>query len=403
MAEEDIIRTLFYLLRQAEENFNLENHLDHLSASDWDELLGTSSRLGVAPLLYDRIKGKSYVSQVPVAILDLLKLAYYENAAKNLIVRKQLEEILFILEAQQVPVMLLKGGALAFTVYDNPACRVMSDLDILVNESDIPIVLTSLVQAGYQMSKPAWETPGHHLPPLVKQGVYLPVEVHWLLANPNKARNLSFEAVWNATETIAFSDRKFLSLSPTLFLFYIAEHASYHHRFINGVQALCDIDGLAKYYRDELSLSSFLDFSESTGCTKGTLLVLKLSEELLNAELPFEFSEYISRLDFPAPVLKSAHHAMVTIEELPDTPSKGLYFKLKWLFTKVIRYFDSVKMIYRRSAKRTVTNRSLLDSANQIIRLSLSNFSAARNQLIFKEQNEDVENYRYLRDWLDNP
>jgi hypothetical protein len=402
MTEEDIVNSLFYLLRQNEEGSCLKNPLDQLSFSAWDELLNTSLRSGVAPLLYERIKRKSYVNQIPVYILDVLKQAYLINAAKNLIARKQLNEILYILEVNQIPVILLKGSTLAFTVYDNPACRTMSDLDIMVQESDIPKVLTSLGQAGYQMSKPAWETPGHHLPPLVKPGIYLPVEVHWLLTNPNKTKNLPADAVWNTIETTFLNDRKFLSLSPTLLLFYMATHASYHHRFINGIQAICDIERLVLSYRDNLNLPAFLGFSELTGCTKGTLLVLKLSLELLNAELPYEFNEYISRFDFPETVVKSACHSMITVEDLPDTPSKGKFSVARWWLEKAIKYSHSVKLLQHRTVNGTVTNQSPRDFINQFIRLSLSNISAAINYVKTKNPSDEIENYRSLRDWLDN-
>jgi hypothetical protein len=403
MTEEDIVKTLFYFLRENEEGSCLQNPLDQFSIMDWNELLSTSLRSGVAPLLYDRIKRKSYITQIPVNILAVLKQAYHNNAAKNLIVRKQLEEILNILEVNQIPVILLKGSTLAFTVYDNPACRMMSDLDIMVHESDMPKMLTSLGHAGYQMSKPSWETPGHHLPPLVKPGVYLPVEVHWLLTNPNKTKNLSSDVIWKATKTTFLLDGKFLSLSPTLSLFYIAEHASYHHRFTNGIQAICDIEILVERYKDNIFLPEYLEFSESIGCTKGTILVLKLAMDLLNAELPYEFNEYMSRIDFPEMVVKSACHSMITTEELPDTPSKGMVSLAKWLLEKAIKFFYSVKLLYRRTINGTVTNQSPLDFINQLIRLTLSNISGATNQAKIKKHSSEIENYRYLRDWLDNP
>jgi hypothetical protein len=37
MTEEETITTLFYLLRQAEEDPNLGNRLDQLTTGDWDE------------------------------------------------------------------------------------------------------------------------------------------------------------------------------------------------------------------------------------------------------------------------------------------------------------------------------------------------------------------------------
>src|SRR5512137_1815441 len=116
MTNEEIINVLFYLLRRKDDSCP-RAYLEHLSGVDWDELFGASLRLGVAPLLYDRIKRKSFVEEIPVETIDELKRVYHNNAAQNMLVRKQLEETLIVLEAQQVPVMLLKGGALAFTVY----------------------------------------------------------------------------------------------------------------------------------------------------------------------------------------------------------------------------------------------------------------------------------------------
>ena len=401
MTEEDIVNPLFYLLRQKDDSC-LGNPLDQLSSGDWDELMSTSLRLGVAPLLYDRIKRKSFIDQVQVEFMDALKLAYHNNAAQNLIVRKQLEEILFILETHQIPIILLKGSVLAFTIYDNPACRVMSDLDILVHETDIPKVLTSFEQIGYQMSKPAWETPGHHLPALVKPGVCLPVEVHWQLISPGRAKSISSEESLASAHSSMLFGHPFFELSPTLTLFHNCQHTAYQHRFANGARGLCDIESITRFYNEKINWEMFMSMTEKTSSTRGILLLLKLSDKLLSVSLPAEIKERIATENIPDTMVSAARDRIFIGEEMPDSPPDKFIPVFKWCLIKAQKLLHLFRDTGSQKHESSETGKGQsLFWIRRLLYLKKIYWEAAIYLLTSGKESLEAKKNKELRSWLD--
>lgn len=80
----------------------------------------------LGPLAYVRWQG-----QWP-QLGQRLQPDWYAAAAENQLHQENLAQILAACVRQQLPVILLKGCALAQTVYPDPACRPMSDIDLWV-------------------------------------------------------------------------------------------------------------------------------------------------------------------------------------------------------------------------------------------------------------------------------
>ncbi len=77
----------------------------------------------------------------------------YLLAAANAELRSQeLEQALRALSAQAVVPTLLKGAVLAYTVYPDPACRPMGDLDFWVTDDEMPRAQAALERLGYAAS-----------------------------------------------------------------------------------------------------------------------------------------------------------------------------------------------------------------------------------------------------------
>ena len=61
-----------------------------------------------------------------------MRSIYYNSAARNMRLYKQLENFLDKFATEKIPVIMLKGAHLAWTVYPNMALRPMADVDLLV-------------------------------------------------------------------------------------------------------------------------------------------------------------------------------------------------------------------------------------------------------------------------------
>jgi len=113
--------------------------------------------------------------------MEYLLGIFLAASARNLAAGRQIQTVTNALNEAQIPSILLKGHALARTVYPDPALRQSSDIDLLVRPRDIPAAEDVLESLGY--TSPAkifhiYRYADHHenfFPP--KKGLRL--QLHW--------------------------------------------------------------------------------------------------------------------------------------------------------------------------------------------------------------------------------
>ena len=96
---------------------------------------------GIAALLHGAVAGRGFF---PAAIEAELAAAYTTTAIRNTALLHELEAALAALGRANVPGLLLKGAALAETVYGDPALRPMADCDLLVRPADLAAAQAAL-------------------------------------------------------------------------------------------------------------------------------------------------------------------------------------------------------------------------------------------------------------------
>ena len=79
-----------------------------------------------------------------------LEAAYRMNALRNTLMVRELAEVIQRLGAAGVPVMPLKGVALAASLYGDPTLRVCGDIDILVPRPLVGQAYHLLQAMGYR-------------------------------------------------------------------------------------------------------------------------------------------------------------------------------------------------------------------------------------------------------------
>src|SRR5437867_1925845 len=102
----------------------LQNNLD------WQVVIQKARAQRIGPLLYYALRGQDFV---PSYLADALRADYEHTARRNLFLFAELTRALHCLGEQQVPVIVLKGAALAQMLYGNSALRPLRDLDLLVS------------------------------------------------------------------------------------------------------------------------------------------------------------------------------------------------------------------------------------------------------------------------------
>lgn len=133
-------------------------------------------------------------------------------------------EVLRALRDADVPVIMLRGGALAATVYPDPAVRHCHDIALLVREADVGRAGAALLQTG-RTSVP-WNPADGGPAAILRDGTSLPIELHThLLDIPYFSFDRS--AVIDRCECVTIAGVETLVLCPDDALLHVCAHASY--------------------------------------------------------------------------------------------------------------------------------------------------------------------------------
>lgn len=95
--------------------------------------------------------------------------ARLRNGLRNRKLRQERNEIISSLQRDGVDALVFKGADLAYSAYPDPCCRVVHDVDLLIDEVSYDRAIESLLAAGWKMAA------GARLPPrnYIKRGLHL--------------------------------------------------------------------------------------------------------------------------------------------------------------------------------------------------------------------------------------
>ena len=108
-----------------------------LSLDYWREFRDLLVPHGVFPLLAYRLRAWPEDCRPPEEVMAWLNRVYLYAAARTMRAGRQIQTVVDALEGAGIPSVLLKGPALARTVYPDPALRQSVDIDLLVRPGDV--------------------------------------------------------------------------------------------------------------------------------------------------------------------------------------------------------------------------------------------------------------------------
>ena len=224
---------------------------------DWAGVARQAQAASLEALLYQQLKPQGDL--LPPAVAAAWQAAYRYNAQRQLYLAHQLGQALAALNAAGVPVLLLKGAALAHTLYAHPAGRPFRDLDLLIRPGQTTAAFATLRQLGYTPHHPEphpgvtrqfenemlWQRPG----PIV---TYL--DLHWqLLDSPHYQARLDSTWLWQTAVTSTPASLPFAlrHLGPEAQLLHLCAHLLLHH---GGQELLWRNDIAAHLYHTQATL-----------------------------------------------------------------------------------------------------------------------------------------------------
>ena len=248
------------------------------SASDWSVLAGQATRHGVASLV------SWYLNQAcPEGAPAPLRDRFRQNAGRNLLLTGELLRLLGVSEAASIPLVPFKGPVLAWSLYENPALREMSDLDVLVRPRDADRAIGLLRSHGYRPQFPCVDRRffgANQEMPLVREDGQVAVDLHWGLLPRYFPLDASafFERL--APEPIA--GRQVLTFCPEDLLLFLCLHGSKHGW--TSLAWLCDIARLLD--RRPVNWDDVLTRAQASHVSRCLWLGLTLARDLLGAAAP---------------------------------------------------------------------------------------------------------------------
>lgn len=148
----------------------------------------------------------------------VLRYVWAENQRRQM----QMVPLLRALHEAHVPVMLLKGMALAHHYYDNVGLRHMADIDILVRRADAPRVIDLLAGQGWQSERADRDFDVRHSLALTNaQG--LEIDLHWYAIREFSGTG-SDDGLWQRSEVVTQAGVPVRILSPADLMLHVMVH-----------------------------------------------------------------------------------------------------------------------------------------------------------------------------------
>lgn len=256
---------------------------------DWHNLLRIAAKEGVSPLLFHALSGQEIA---PSHVAFVLRDSYNYTARRNLLLMHECSSILSGLMEAGVDVVVLKGAALAETIYENIALRPMIDLDFLVRQDQVSKAAQTLTSSGYSKdgrTNLASSLEYEHQVQFSKPGIEeIDVDLHWgLLGWYYYIKAVPIDWLWRTARPANLAGSTALILGPEAQLLHLCAHTTIDHsREKHRLLRQMDVAELIRFYEDELDWELFLDTAVCSNLIYPIQRVLPWVAKRLDAPVP---------------------------------------------------------------------------------------------------------------------
>jgi hypothetical protein len=200
-------------------------------------LVEWSDHHGLAPLLLAHVRALK--AAVPPAITVHLFAQQKRHAHAAAVRGRIVGQAIRALAAADVPLLVLKGAALARLVYDCPAARPMRDVDLLVPRRDAKRAYEILRAIGFVPGERETSADHHHRPGLVKgeHGTAVVIELHHQLLPPTAfVAPLDYAALCDRAQSFEWDGLTLQTLGREDMLWHVYAHAFVINPLYPGVR-----------------------------------------------------------------------------------------------------------------------------------------------------------------------
>jgi hypothetical protein len=229
----------------------LGGRLDWAACDDTfaDAVTEASIRHGVDGLLWERLGGAD--APAAVRVREALNERVRAAATRELLAQRELRRVLSSMAAAGVPALLMKGAALAYSMYHQPWLRPRADSDVLVRRTDLARASRALEGIGYRKSDAlsTGELVSHQMAfeRIDAHGAHHVIDLHWKVVNPQMlADSMTFDRMWTDAVAVPALGPDARMPSRVHAIVVACVHRLAHHQGNDRVIWLYDIDRLAE-------------------------------------------------------------------------------------------------------------------------------------------------------------
>jgi hypothetical protein len=269
---------------------------------DWQAVLRQAERWGLAPLAYAALRQSDPAGQVPRPVTERLRHLHHRAAMHSAAQRELLRATLVRCAEAGIPVIVLKGAALATLVYPAPTLRPLGHIELLVQRRDLPRVKALLRGLSDAPEAPAGAGSGLGGPRAspyrgAAGAALLDIRDHLAgpvgsAGRPVAAGRIPLGDLWERAQPARIQLVDTLVLSQEDLLLHLAldlaTRLAASSRSAGHLRALCDIGETCRRYRDAIDWRRLLAQAGAYELAKQLYYPLRLARDLVGAGVPSE-------------------------------------------------------------------------------------------------------------------
>ena len=265
---------------------------------DWSSIVSVAEQEFVSPLMYHCLHN---TIDVPPEFLQRLHKSYLWWARRSMLCFHELPKVLLAYAESNIPVILLKGAALADALYGNIALRPLRDIDLLIPPQEVRHALRILEEQGYMVGdievheSSTFEYENELL--LVKHGATeFFLELHWSLLDSIHHQNvLDMDWFWHTAVPAEIAGHEARMLGPEAQILHLCSHLALHHQSV-GLLWFNDIAMALQGYGDNLNWDVLLERAKQYDLVRPLQEILSTVVDEWYIDLPEEELARLSAL-----------------------------------------------------------------------------------------------------------
>lgn len=246
---------------------------------NWPRLVRLAHRHQVVALAFEALRVAELEKAPAIGILAETRR---KHAGHNLLMARELGQLLDAFRDAGIASVPFKGLALAEKLYGGPLGRWPGDLDLLVQPHSLTAAEAVLASRGYERYSEARRGDFYDRA-YIREADRAVVELHWLLQSACSGRPRTSAELWPLLIPARVTGRQVLSFPPELYLVLLVEHGTRHAW--NRLKWLCDVAELLRS-TPELDWRQVERFCDRADSRRSLALALLLATTAFSVSLP---------------------------------------------------------------------------------------------------------------------